>query len=172
MPYCQHRLLCGAARVNADQYPHTPLTHTGVPRMRPPHGRGLPADLSCGLLYISCKYPPALGCNGVTDFSFYLFNFLLAPYYCTIGWYTAGYTHYLMFLQVIQYLAAAFYTWAHLWVCSCSAQYLMRWINHRGRTEVFDLLFNQALGIGVWDYLGRRVPLLDLWGQITCLPLR
>ena len=31
---------------------------------------------------------------------------------------------------------------------------------------VFGLVFNQALGMGVWDY--SRVP-LNLWGQI-CLP--
>ena len=80
----------------------------------------------------------------MTDFFFYLFRFLFGgAAYCTIEMVYRGRTHYSMFFAG-GIILAAFYC----------------------LELVFGLVFNRALGMGVWDY--SRVP-LNLWGQI-CLP--
>lgn len=103
----------------------------------------------------------------MTDFFFYLFRFLFGgAAYCTIELVYRGRTHYSMFFAG-GIILTAFYCLErtqpdlHLALkCLMGAGIIT------GVELVFGLIFNCALGMGVWDY--SRVP-LNLWGQI-CLP--
>lgn len=103
----------------------------------------------------------------MTEFFFYLSRFLLGgATYCTVEVLYRGHTHYSMFFAG-GLILAIFYCLQRtrprlpLWLkCLVGAGIIT------GTELLFGLVFNRALGMGVWDYSG--LP-LNLWGQI-CLP--
>lgn len=103
----------------------------------------------------------------MTDFFFYLFRFLFGgAAYCTIEVIYRGRTHYSMFFAGGIILAAFYCLERTQPDLRLALKCLMGAGIITGVELVFGLIFNCALGMGVWDY--SRVP-LNLWGQI-CLP--
>lgn len=103
----------------------------------------------------------------MTDFFFYLFRFLFGgAAYCTIELVYRGRTHYSMFFAGGIILAAFYCLERTQPGLRLALKCLMGAGIITGVELVFGLVFNRALGMGVWDY--SRVP-LNLWGQI-CLP--
>ena len=103
----------------------------------------------------------------MTDYFFYLFRFLFGgAAYCTIELVYRGRTHYSMFFAGGIILAAFYCLERTQPDLRLALKCLMGAGIITGVELVFGLVFNRALGMGVWDY--SRVP-LNLWGQI-CLP--
>ena len=100
----------------------------------------------------------------MTDFFFYLFRFLFGgAAYCTIELIYRGRTHYSMFFAGGIILAAFYCLERTQPDLRLALKCLMGAGIITGVELIFGLVFNCALGMGVWDY--SRVP-LNLWGQI------